>query len=85
MRLTVNSGLTCARVVLLALVGIHLILPFTPANTHPERRIILVSLVLGVLFLTLSLTSYSRPFTSFLTATTRRSLSTRTKRFPEGH
>ncbi len=57
-----------ARIVIFTLVGIHLILPFTPVNTHPEQRIVIASLILGVLFLSLGLASFKRPYRSFLTA-----------------
>ena len=53
---------------MLTLVGIHLILPFTPVNTHPETRILVASLILGVLFLTLVIASYRKPQSSFVTA-----------------
>ena len=50
-----------AKGVLFVLVLIHFILPFTPANPHPELRIKIASLVLGSLFLTLGIRSLTRP------------------------
>ncbi len=56
------------RVVLFLLVGIHWILPFTPANPHEEVRIVVASLVLGAAFLTLGLRSYRHATRSFTLA-----------------
>ena len=58
--------MSIGRVVLLLLVGIHWILPFTPANPHEEMRIVIASLVLGAAFLTLALQSYSHATRSFV-------------------
>jgi len=61
-------GLHFARAVLFLLVAIHFVLPFTPANTHPERRILVASMILGAIFLACVITSYRRPFASFAAA-----------------
>jgi hypothetical protein len=50
---------------LYGLVAIHLALPFTWANTHPEQRIIWASLLLGTVFLTLALWSLQNPCVAF--------------------
>lgn len=65
MRVSAKFSSICARVVLFTLVGIHFVLPFTPANKHEEQRIVIGSLILGVTFLTLGLVSFKRPFPSF--------------------
>ena len=65
MRRNTKIGAACGREVLFALVSIHFLLPFTPVNTHPELRIKVASLILGVLFLLLGLASFSRPIASF--------------------
>ena len=56
------------RTVLLVLVGIHWILPFTPANRHEAVRIIVGSLVLGAAFVALFVRTYSRPTQAFAVA-----------------
>ena len=57
------------RSILAILVGIHWILPFTPANQHEETRIIVASLILGAAFLSLWVWSYRRPARAFATST----------------
>ena len=70
MGLRTSVGVICARTVLLILVAIHLVLPFTPINTHPELRIKVASLILGASFLLLGLASFRRPFFAFVAALT---------------
>ena len=53
---------------LFLLVGIHWILPFTPADPHEKVRIVVASLVLGGAFLTLGLRSYRHATMSFTLA-----------------
>ena len=53
------------RTVLSALVAIHWILPFTPANPHEAARIVFASLILGAAFLTLFVKTYSKPTQAF--------------------
>lgn len=57
----VNS-IRLGRVVLFLLVFIHLVLPFTSINRHPELQILVGSLVLGILFLALAIQSFSKPY-----------------------
>lgn len=54
-----------ARGVLFLLVLIHLILPFTAVNPHPEIRIKIASIILAVLFLTVGIRSLRKPNSSF--------------------
>ena len=60
--------MSIGRVVLFLLVGIHWILPFTPADPHEKVRIVVASLVLGGAFLTLGLRSYRHATMSFTLA-----------------
>ena len=66
---TLRGDVRLGRAVLFTLVGIHWILPFTPANQHDETRIIVASIVLGAAFLVLGLRSYRKPASSFAVAT----------------
>ena len=70
MGLRTSVGVIYARTVLLALVAIHFVLPFTPVNPHPELRIKVASLILGALFLLLGHASFRRPFFAFAVALT---------------
>ena len=54
-----------ARGVLYLLVTIHLILPFTPVNPHPELRIKIAGIILAALFLTLGIRSLRKSNSSF--------------------
>ena len=56
------------RIVLMLLVGIHWVLPFTPVNPHEEARIIVASVFLGAAFLTLLVWSYRNPRRAFAAA-----------------
>lgn len=58
-------GRWAGRVTLVTLILIHGVLPFTPVNQHPERRIIVASLVLAVVFALLACRSLSAPRPSF--------------------
>ena len=44
---------------------IHLVLPFTSVNQHPEVRIKIASLILGVVFLWFGLRSFGNPLRYF--------------------
>lgn len=55
-------AINLARGVLFLLVFIHFILPFTPANPHPELQIKIGSLILGTFFLALGVWSLKSPF-----------------------
>lgn len=65
---SIIKGSFVGRTVIFALVGIHLILPFTPVNRHPEGRIIIASLIIGIVFLGLGLLSFRKQFISFFAA-----------------
>ena len=56
------------RAVLIALMGIHLILLFTPINPRPKLRIVIASLLLGPLFGWLAWRSLMSPRSSFVAA-----------------
>lgn len=63
-----RTGIVAARTVLVTLVLIHFILPFTPINTHPQFRIVVGSLVIGTSFLLLLGMSFRVPGKAFATA-----------------
>ena len=54
-----------ARIVLFLLVAIHGVLPFTPVNVHPGRRIVVASVILGGAFLYLAISSWAHAARSF--------------------
>jgi hypothetical protein len=58
-------GPRLGRCALFALVGIHVVLPFTPLNPHSEGRIVAASLILGGSFLYLGLLTYRTPARAF--------------------
>jgi len=60
-----NSANQIARGVLVVLVFIHLILPFTPANEHPELHIKIANVLFGFSFLGFTTLSFSHPRASF--------------------
>lgn len=66
MKIQWQPQIILARGVLSILVLIHMILPFTPINQHPELRIKIGSIVLGVLFLILALRSLTKPHSSLI-------------------
>lgn len=47
---------------LFLLAFIHLVLPFTAANSHPEARIKVAATILGVSFLALTIVAFRAPF-----------------------
>ena len=51
---------------LFLLAFIHLVLPFTVVNSHPETRIKVAALVLGVAFLALAIAAFRRPYPALL-------------------
>ena len=57
-----------ATIVLWALVAIHFVLPFTPANPHEELRIKVASLILGGSFLGLAVLARVRETLAFAIA-----------------
>ena len=61
-------GVVVGRAVLMLLVGIHWVLPFTPVNPHEEARILVASVILGAAFLALMLWSYRNPRRAFAAA-----------------
>ncbi len=60
-----RSSVLVAQTVLLALTFIHLILPLTPVNTHPELRIRVVAVFLGLVFFVLFGLSFRAPRAAF--------------------
>ncbi len=54
------------RTVLILLTIIHLILPFTPVNEHEGSQIIVGALIIGSLFLWLTICSFQNPHRNFL-------------------
>ena len=57
-----------ARAVLYLLVFIHVVLPFTPVNPHPELHIKAAGVLIGALFAGLAFRSHRHPFSAFLAA-----------------
>ncbi|MBK1877319.1 hypothetical protein [Pelagicoccus mobilis] len=60
-----DSATHIARGVLVVLVFIHLILPFTPANHHPELHIKIASILFGFGFLAFTALSFEKPRAAF--------------------
>ena len=58
-------GPRVGRIALFALVAIHLVLPFTPANPLAGARIVVASLVLGATYVALAVSSYHEPARAF--------------------
>ena len=56
------------RTVLVLLVGIHWVLPFTPVNPHEETRILIAGILIGPAFFLLTVRSYIRTAQSFAAA-----------------
>ena len=61
-------GSAAARATLLTLASVHFVLPFTRVNEHPDPRIKIASVVLGIAFASLLALSFKRPHRSFLVA-----------------
>ena len=51
---------------LFLLAFIHLVLPFTAVNSHPEARIKIAATILGVSFLALAIAAFRRPIPALL-------------------
>ena len=70
MRIKNRIQIALARGVLSILVLIHVILPFTAVNPHPQLRIKIGSLVLAALFFGIALYSISRPLQALISGFT---------------
>ena len=59
---TLNFRKWMGRTTLFLLTVIHLILPFTPANQHEGKQIIIGAMVIGIIFLFFTIRSFRHPY-----------------------